>query len=84
MTNKEEILEKTLEREGGLAYFYAIEEMSELIKAIAKTFEGRGSFVDISKEVADVLITVGALKYLNPVVTAQKEKECLETLETLI
>lgn len=69
----EEIYIKTWKRDGINAFDYAIEEMAELIKAICKFKEGRGSKETIAKEVADVQVTVNILEYMLPKIT-KKEK----------
>ena len=66
------VLEDTWVRHGENAFDYAIEEMAELIKAISKYREGRGSVEAVAEEVADVLVTVGILGFLAPEATEEK------------
>ena len=68
-----EIYIKTWKRDEINAFNYAIEEMVELIKAICKFKEGRGSLDDIAREVADVQVTVNVLECILPKIT-KKEK----------
>jgi hypothetical protein len=58
--------------------------MSELIKALCKYTEGRGSKEEIGREVADVLVTVGVLEYMSPESVEGKRQFVLKNLEELL
>ncbi len=83
--SKTEILKKAIEKYGDLQLLVAMEECSELIKAITKYIRSKGDMVkeinaicDIAEEIADVQIMIKQLIMmfdLNYQVEFQKENK---------
>ena len=77
---EEDIYYQTWNRDDKKTFVHAIEEMTELIKAICKNIEGRGSEEDIAKEAADVIVTVGVIAHISFSEFKKKKEICLNTL----
>lgn len=73
------VMRRAVEKYGDIQYNVAIEELSELQKALCKLLRGKADMHNITEEIADVEIMIWQVKYMlglsdGDIYTAQQYK----------